>query len=487
LCSAFTSSVAAQDAAEDDETKSEQSNPDAPAGDAPAKDATEEAKPGGDEEKTPPPNPDAQKPLENAPPDPAHQEVAAASGIERVPGSGYPEPRVRGIKGGSLWMTMHGLQWPYLPAINRKAALRLGVSGSVWSDLSYARIRSGNLGASGQPDPPHQKRWASQSRGVLRASPTYSTPDGWFAQGQAELVALGDQQLNTGTNIVGFTDDLYVRAGKWNLFDITAGRFQGWEIANHYGMGLDLNTLERGGADIQTASIHPEAAYGLTYFWDRADVRLGSYALHVYPTDFLRFEVLGQLGAGSVGFNANQTNVRPAAILDFGFVKVKGGMEYGYAEQQADRVNGSKSRNGFGGAIQGVFDPYVEGGVAFAQGYEDNVSPLTNLRDDASSNTVTSYSGFLNARIYQSFIIGGGALLSRWENLSKDERPGSPHFGEYDFDQQFQAFGALQWSAWDTFYVKAVGAYAHWRHQDRSSTPFANKMMSGRLRLMMVF
>jgi hypothetical protein len=37
------------------------------------------------------------------------------------------------------------------------------------------------------------------------------------------------------------------------------------------------------------------------------------------------------------------------------------------------------------------------------------------------------------------------------------------------------------------FYVKAVGAYAHWRHQDRSSTPFANKMTSGRLRLMVLF
>lgn len=482
FCSSFTSPAAAQDPIEEPDT-TDAPPADSPAGDAPAKEEETQAEPGAEPEA----KPEAAKPLTNAPPDPVHQETAVAAGIERVPGSGYPEPRVRGIKGGSLWLTMHGLQWPYLPAVNGKAALRLGVSGSMWSDLSYARIKSGNIGANNMPSPPHQKRWASQSRAVLRASPTYSTPEGWFAQGQAEFVALGDQQLNTGTNIMGFTDDLYVRAGKWGLFDITAGRFQGWEIANHYGMGLDLNTLEREGANIQTASIHPEAAYGLSYFWDRADVRLGSYAVHVYPTDFVRLELLGQLGAGSVGFNANQTNLRPAAIIDFGFVKLKGGFEWGYAEQQPDRTNGSKSRNGYGVALQGVFDPYVEGGVAFARGYEDNVSQLTNQRDDASSNTVTGISGFLNARIWSTFLIGGGALYSHWENLTKDERMGSPHFGEYDFDRQFQTFGALQWSAWDTFYVKAVGAYAHWRHQDRSSTPFANKMMSGRLRLMVLF
>jgi hypothetical protein len=267
--------VAAQEAADDEVTQEPQS-PDSTSADAPAKDTEEESKDGADAERTPSTPPEAAKPLDNAPPAPAHEDAAAAVGIERVPGSGYPEPRTRGIKGGSLWMTMHGLQWPYLPARNGKPALRLGISGSIWSDGSYARITSGNRGASGQPDPPHQKRWANQSRAVLRASPTYSTESGWFAQGQAELVALGDQQFNTGTGLMGFTDDLWVRIGKWNLIDITAGRFQGWEIANHYGMGLDLNTLEREGANIQTASKHPATAYGLSYFWARADGRLGS-------------------------------------------------------------------------------------------------------------------------------------------------------------------------------------------------------------------
>src|SRR6187399_1786596 len=180
--------------------------------------------------------------------------------LELVPASGYPSWQVRGIPGGSLAATMHGMQWPYLPALGDSDTLRVGVSGYFWNDLSYARILSGL-----EDSYPNQKRLATQSRGVLRVSPTYSTKGGWFAQGQGELVIHGDTLIE-GSNL-GSTDDLYFRVGKWKLFDVTAGRFQGWEIANHYGMGLDLNTLERDGAVIQAQDGKPAPAYGLTYFW----------------------------------------------------------------------------------------------------------------------------------------------------------------------------------------------------------------------------
>jgi len=84
-------------------------------------------------------------------------------------------------------------------------------------------------------------------------------------------------------------------------------------------------------------------------------------------------------------------------------------------------------------------------------------------------------------------VLGVGAVQSRWQNFIKDERVESPHYDEYNFDQQFQAFGAIQYSFWDTFFIKFVGSYAHWRHQDRSSVPFANTQLGGRLRLMMLF
>ena len=64
-------------------------------------------------------------------------------------------------------------------------------------------------------------------------------------------------------------------------------------------MGLDQNTLERSGAWIVSSSLpRPTDGYGLTYFWDRQDYLLGGYAAHVYPTKFLRGELLGHIGAG---------------------------------------------------------------------------------------------------------------------------------------------------------------------------------------------
>ena len=408
----------------------------------------------------------------------------ASIGIERLDASAFPSPQTRGIPGGSLGFTMHGLQAPYLPAIGG-AGMRVGVSGSVWSDGSYAFIKSGLA-----PAQASQKRLAMQSRGVLRVTPTYSTPSGWFAQAQAEFVALGDQALDTGTNVMGFTDDAYVRAGKWDLVDIQVGRFQAWEIANHYGMGLDINTLERDGATIDRQTEKPKDAYGLTYFWDRADGRMGSYAIHLYPLKFLRFELLGQFGAGTNLGQALQTNFRPSGIIDFGFIKLKGGFEYGKAihqEDAPDRQREWSNRNGYGVALQFILNPYIEGGASYSMGFEDKSSILTGQRDDASSNTVTGISGFLNGRVIDSLVLGVGALYSRWENLTTDQRPGSVHFGEHDFDRQFQTFGAIQYSFWDTFYLKFVGAYAHWRHQDRSSTPFANKLTSARLRFMVLF
>jgi hypothetical protein len=432
-----------------------------------------------------PPAPADEKPAKAAAaPAGAAPERGAAIGIERLDASAFPSPQTRGIPGGSLGFTMHGLQAPYLPALGG-AGMRIGVSGSLWSDGSYAFIKSTLA-----PTQPSQKRLAMQSRGVLRVTPTYSTPSGWFAQAQAEYVALGDQALDTGTNVVGFTDDVYVRAGKWNLIDIQVGRFQAWEIANHYGMGLDINTLERDGAVIDSQTKKPRDAYGLTYFWDRADGRMGNYAIHVYPFKFLRGEVLGQFGAGTNLGQALQTNFRFSGVLDFGIIKLKGGYEYGKAIHQEDVVTRQREwsdRNGYGGALQFVLTPYIEAGISYAQGFETKSNILTGDRDDATSNTVTGISGFVNGRVIDSLVLGVGVLQSRWENLSFDERPGSVHYGEHDFDRQLQAFGAIQYSFWDVFYLKFVGAYAHWRHQDRGSTPFANKMNSARLRFMVLF
>jgi len=329
---------------------------------------------------------------------------------------------------------------------------------------------------------PNQKRLATQSRGVLRVSPTYSTKGGWFAQGQGELVIHGDTLIEGSS--LGSTDDLYFRVGKWKLFDLTAGRFQGWEIANHYGMGLDLNTLERDGAVIQAQGAKPAAAYGLTYFWDRTDARLGHYAAHLYPTDYLRFEMLAELGSGTGGL-VRQTNFRPTGIFDLGFLKVKGGFEYGTAVPQGDGEELRIYKNGFGGAVQAVLTPWLEAGIHSARGYEDRVT-IQGVKDVAKSNTVTGYGGFLNVRPLDSLVIGIGILDSHWENLAKNATPGE-HYGDHDTNDQLQQFVAVQYDLWDQVQFKLVGSHAKFDFYESSSTPFSNEMWGLRFRSAVAF
>jgi hypothetical protein len=412
-------------------------------------------------------------------PESASAEKGSPVTLEVVPASGYPSSPIRGIPGGSLAATMHGLQWPYLPALGDENTARVGVSGFVWNDLSYVRIESGLWQTY-----PSQKRVISQARGVLRLSPTVSTPDGWFAQGQWEAVGHGDMLVRN--NNLGSTDDLYVRVGKWNVFDITAGRFQGWEIANHYGMALDINTLERDGAVIEAQGSKPVPAYGLTYFWDRTDGRLGHYAVHAYPFEFLRFEMLAELGAGTVG-TVRQTNFRPSGIFDLGFVKVKGGIEYGTAVPQGDNQARRIYKNGFGGSVQGVFAPWVEGGISFARGYEDLVD-IQGDKDILGSNTVTGWGGFINGRPLHPLplVIGVGVLNSHWESLSRNATPGD-HYGDHNTNDQQQEFVAVQYGFWDQFTVKLVGAHAKFKFYESTSTPFSNELWGLRLRTAVTF
>lgn len=390
-----------------------------------------------------------------------------------------PENRVRGITGGSLWLTTQGLQWPYQPKQPGGPSVALGISGSVWVDTAYARIESGS-----PESDPSLKRWTNQGRGVLRATPAYSTNDDWFVQGQLEYVANGDQILASGNN-VGAIDDLFVRVGKWGQFDITVGRFQGWEVY-HYGMGLDLNTLERRGAEGRNAPKKPPQIYGLDYFWDRANYGAGKYAIHYYPTDYLRFEVLGQIGTTSGG--SNQFGLRPVGILDLGLVKVKAGFELGSAAPQQDGADDKSDRNGAGGSVQLVLDPHLEAGVNGAVGYVDSTNVNGQL-DEAGSTTTTSLGGFANGRV-GPVILGAGVNYTTFHTLAKNGTAGSPNFGRHDEHSHLQAFFAVQYGVWDRLFVKFVAARAVYDFEDFIQDPphpLTYKLWGGRLRVMYLF
>lgn len=403
-------------------------------------------------------------------PGPAEYKARAAVEVERLSGEAFPEPHTRGLHGGSLWLTMHGLQWPYMPGPANSVSL--GLSGSVWVDTSYQSVTSG------LPETdPSIKEWRQQSRLVLRATPTYNAGDGWFVQGQGEAV-LNGASPSPGQGFL-VADDIYVRAGKWNKFDITAGRIQGWEIY-HLGMGLDLNTAERLGA--RTDLNPPVDLYGLTFLWDRPDGP-GRLALHYYPTNFLRFELLGQVGSSTL----NSIGARPVGILDIGVLKVKLGAEYRYEtprQDSADRKDKIESR-GVAGTVQVVLDPSVEAGVALAHALVDTYN-VQGILDAGRSSTTTSYGLFANAQPIDRVLLGVGANYTHEHNLKTD-----PTGQLNDVRTHLQAFGAVQYALWDQFFIKGVFAYANALKKPESDPPpiteFRNKSVSFRLRLMYLF
>jgi hypothetical protein len=461
-------------AADSSATNGSASTAEAPKAEASAEAKTEKPQAAAEAAAVEPPKPDKSEAAETAAEAPP---AATPLVVEILPGSGYyPPPKyLRGIAGGSLWMTMHGLQFPYMGPETGKQQLRIAISGSVWDDTSYARLVSGTEKKS-------QTRWTNQARGVLRVTPTYTTRDGWFGGGQIELVAKGDQ---TATSNVGGVDDVFVRAGKWNLFDVTVGRFQGWEVY-HWGMGLDLNTFERRGAELPNQPQDTPQIYGVTHYWDRPDGGAGNYAAHLYATDYLRFEVLGQIGTN---LGANTRSVRPVAILDLGYVKAKVGYEYGVAKAQEDGDPTRSRKNGFGGALQFILDPYIEGGINGAKGFIDqwNTNDLPELR---KSTTTTSVGGFLNGRPIGSLILGAGLNYTYLVDLDANNIETSPNFNKTNVWTHLQTFGAVQYGFWDRLFFKFVLGYAQFKFEDHLQDPprpFTNSSYSGRFRVMYLF
>jgi hypothetical protein len=389
--------------------------------------------------------------------------------VARLPSEAYPNESIRGIEGGSLWMTFHGLQWPVSPFHTDKPKTQLGLSGSGWVDTGYKTIDSG------APNSVDAKRWITQGRFVLRVTPTYTKGD-WFVQGQAELVANKDQTINQPD--VADTDDLWLRAGRWKQWDVQVGRYEAWELY-HFGMGLDLNTVEREGAnDGQTRG--PSAIYGVTHSYYRPS-GVGNVAFHVYPLKVLRLELLGQLGNQS---SLNTFAGRPSAILDLGIIKVKGGVEYQKVTGQADDNKTDQIWKGGGGAVQVVIDPRVEFGVNGAYSIIDKIDSQGRVDTEGSISTY-SVGGFANARVVGPLLVGVGANYTRVDDLHNEPAPSTLH-GEFS---HLQGFAALQVVVLDQLFIKAVAAYAKadFAPTFTMTEPYTNKALSGRLRLMYLF
>ena len=471
----------------------------------------------------PPAAPSAESPVvppqpEPSPPPPP--EEAAMPALVPPPPAQYVEhlgpgayPGMRGLYGGSLWLepSFHGLQWPLMTRTG------VGVSGSAWVDTGYEQITRG-------PAAPNTVRWLQQGRAVLRVTPTYASGR-FFVQAQAELVANETQsksQSDPGAGIVD-TDDLWLRIGWWNSFDLKVGRFEGWEVY-HTGMGLDINTLERRGATqegLGGSNVNQPDYYGVTYLHDRPTGEgLGNVAVHFFPLRILRFEALGRLGTANVQTNSdNSLGGRGVGILDLGWLKVKGGGEYVKVTRGQDQVvtatnpDGStkvdasgnaiqvkqdskyrKKQYGVGGAVQIICEPYLEFGGNIGRGWTSETDDNGNANGLGTYNT-TSVGGFANLRIVRivaphaqgldDLLLGGGVNWTRQDDSHRDSS------GDVDQTAHLQTFIAVQYLVAKQLFVKAVLAYARSDYVVSFATPSTNTwsdyMYSARIRLMYLY
>jgi hypothetical protein len=174
------------------------------------------------------------------------------------------------------------------------------------------------------------------------------------------------------------------------------------------------------------------------------------------------------------------------AILDLGWLKLKGGAEYQkVVAQQNDQT--SKVSKGVGGAVQFVFEPHIEFGLNAAQGTVWDVDNKGQL-NTAGSFTRTSFGGFANisnGSAKHPLIFGVGGLYTHTEDQNDQL-----HNGVVDKYWLFQGFAAIQYVAFQQLYIKLVGGYSrgHWLVAGTDpATSFDNEMYSVRLRFSFYF
>jgi hypothetical protein len=414
------------------------------------------------------------------PPEPAVEAPPVTEiGVQRLPGSAYPEPQTRGLKYGSLWLTFHGLQWPYLPAKAGRDRFVIGLSGWGWLDTAY--VKFGPWGQNAQSIASDQQAYSNQQgRMLLRVTPTYSFAD-WFVQGQVELVGTENQTIERSAVGGADTDDLWLRIGQWNKWDFQVGRFEGWEVF-HLGMGLDQNTFERQGA---VGPGDPAIAYyGLTDNQFRPVGAAGNLALHIYPLPFLRFEGLATVGSSPSG---PEVATRPIAILDLGWLKLKGGVEWQRVTAQVTTAQNETTQRGVGGAVQFVVQPHIEFGFNAAQGtvvaVDGQGQPLK-----AGSFTRTSYGGFANVSNGSErhpLLFGVGGLFTRDVDQNNVASP-----TVVDNYWLWQGFAAVQYVVFQQLYIKLVGSYSRGHFLEASTKPavtYDDEVYSVRLRFSFYF
>ena len=276
-----------------------------------------------------------------------------------------------------------------MPSLRNGERFVIGLSGWAWVDNSYPEVRAVDHGPeihAGQ----HQVLEGAVPHGAPRDADVRDRQRAFHAR-PGRAVGTGDPTIGRQTVGGADTDDLWLRIGKWNRWDVQFGRFEGWEVF-HLGMGLDFNSFERAGA---VASGNPSISfYGVTDNQFRPGGSVGKMPRGTtIPSRSCASRLLGMAGPLPA---APAYAARPVANLDSGWVKLKVGTEYQKILSLNTSVDNSASTSkGVGGALQFVLAPHVEFGLNAAQGTVLSVS-RTGVLEPEGSFTRTSLGAFAN-------------------------------------------------------------------------------------------
>ena len=308
------------------------------------------------------------------------------------------------------------------------------IYGGLELDLGYAKYEYPELVLS-----PEETVHDLRGRFVLGAMLDHPFGNsGYFLRATGQMVGwVREKEQRYQINV----DDVYGAFGKRDLWDIQVGRFMTWRVY-HKGLGYDLYTLEDAGAS-EAPPISNGRFVVHTYEADYIYLRNSPYvggevagraALHVFPTEYLGFELTGAYGLAQAEAS-NTLGGRLAADLNLGFLRVTAAGEYRQQRLTAPRLEagptganvectncGDSDNKGIGGGAIAHLGPVeVGGGVAHGWDRSFNISGGGTGKAPevpAGSGTRFSYGGYLQldfgSLFWRPLIAGFGMHKTEW-------------------------------------------------------------------------
>lgn len=348
------------------------------------------------------------------------------------------------------------------------------LSGDMWVDTGYEFLERG---LEGDKDITF---WLQQGRFMLRAE-AVGMYNQFFVKARGEILAHVNEIY--GAQLID-TDDAWGQVGIFDKFDVQIGRMEFWEVY-HKGRGLERDTLEDLGANYQDdPDTYKTDIYEVNYCFYRQD-GLGQAAIHWYPAKILRFE-LGACFGNELKFNA--IGVRPAGILDLGYLKIKMAAEYRKRQNEREGANDEDIKRGFGGSIQGFINGRAFGflgplavGINGAYGIVDIIDPFDKVDEKGSIDTL-SMGAFADLGLGSAVLAGGGNYTLRHDRQWNNE---TDENGRFD---HLQIFASIEHPlVVPEAIIKLVVAYAKAELDPSFDNSFVNKMYSIRLRFFYEF